>query len=116
MDITYHLTGNLKRLRMPAVIENLETRLEEAKERNLGYLEFLSLLVQDEIVSRESNNLAGRIKKARIDPQMSFEAFVSISTPMYCLQRPLETFPLAISSSRSAIFSSVVLRVLEKAT
>ena len=75
MDITYHLTGNLKRLRMPAVIENLETRLQEAKERNLGYLEFLSLLVQDEIVSRESNNLAGRIKKARIDPQMSFEAF-----------------------------------------
>ncbi|MFW6209621.1 MAG: IS21-like element helper ATPase IstB [Spirochaetota bacterium] len=75
MDMSYHLSDNLKRLRMPAVIENLELRAREATDHNLGYVEFLSLLIQDEIDSRESNNLAKRLKAARLQPHMSFEAF-----------------------------------------
>lgn len=60
---------------MPAAVDNLELRQREAEERELGYLEFLSLVIQDEITSRESNNLAGRLKNARLDPRLTFETF-----------------------------------------
>lgn len=75
MEMTQHLVSNLKRLRMPAAVDNLELRQREAEERQLGYLEFLSLVVQDEVTSRESNNLAGRLKNARLDPRLTFETF-----------------------------------------
>jgi hypothetical protein len=52
------LENHLRRLRMPAMMENLNLRLREAEEGNLGYLDFLVLLIQDEVDSREANNLS----------------------------------------------------------
>jgi len=75
MNMKHHLINNLKRLKMPAVSENLEIREREAKEHNMGYLEFLSLLLQDEIANRESNILAKRIQSGNLDPRMTFESF-----------------------------------------
>ena len=51
MEIRQHLEKNLKRLKMPGLVYNLELRLQEAADNKLGYLEFLSLLIQDEIVN-----------------------------------------------------------------
>ena len=48
MEMHHHLERNLKRLRMPGMLYNLENRAQEAQENNLGYLEFLRLLLQDE--------------------------------------------------------------------
>ena len=41
----------------------------------MGYLEFLSLLVQDEISNRESNNMKKRLKAAGFGQEKTFEGF-----------------------------------------
>jgi DNA replication protein DnaC len=75
MHVDHHVAANLKRLKLPAVSENLEAREREAREQRLGYIEFLSLLIQDEIASREANILAKRLSTGALDPRFSFESF-----------------------------------------
>ena len=75
MHVNETLENNLKRLRMPAMLDNLNIRLKEAEETNLGYLELLMLLVQDEVDSRESNNLNKRVKNGGLNPRMTFETY-----------------------------------------
>jgi DNA replication protein DnaC len=75
MNMNHHVSANLKRLKLPAVSENLELREREAREQRLGYIEFLSLLIQDEIASREANILAKRLLTGALNPRLSFESF-----------------------------------------
>jgi DNA replication protein DnaC len=75
MNMNHHVQTHLKRLKLPAVMENLETREREAREANLGYVEFLSLLIQDEIASRETNILQKRIAGGSLNPRLTFETF-----------------------------------------
>ena len=75
MQHAYHISENLKRLRLPGMLYNLEIRSKEARDNNLGYMEFLSLLVQDELISRESNNLAKRLKAAGFGIEKTFEGY-----------------------------------------
>jgi DNA replication protein DnaC len=75
MELTHHMRSNLKRLRLPGVAETLDVRVREARENKLGYLEFLSLLVQDEIVNRDANNLQKRLKAAGFPYEKTFEGF-----------------------------------------
>ncbi len=48
-----------------------DLRLSDAKANNLGHLEFLSLLVQDELVNRKDNMLSKRLKAAGFGVQKS---------------------------------------------
>jgi len=75
MNMNHHVSAHLKRLKLPSVCENLELREREAREQGLGYVEFLSLLMQDEIASREANILAKRIQLGALDPRLTFESF-----------------------------------------
>lgn len=75
MDMRFHLTNDLKRLRMPGMIETLDLRIKEATEGNFGYLEFFQLLVQDEIANREANNLVKRLKTGNLSNRCTFESF-----------------------------------------
>jgi DNA replication protein DnaC len=69
------LSGILKRLKLPAMADNLDLRVREAEEGKLGFLEFTSLLVQDELASRESNSFQKRLKVAGVSSRMTFELF-----------------------------------------
>ena len=62
MEIKQHLEKNLKRLKMPGLVYNLELRLQEATDNQLGHLEFLSLLIQDEIINREPADISRKEK------------------------------------------------------
>lgn len=75
MDDRHHLEQQLKRLKMPGLAQTLDLRLSEARESNLGYLEFLSLLIEDEMQSRENNMLGKRLKAAGFGVQQTFEQF-----------------------------------------
>jgi DNA replication protein DnaC len=75
MEHIHHLNENLKRLRLPGMLNNLEVRAREASENRLGYMEFFSLLVQDELISRESNNFEKRIKDAGFGIEKTFEGY-----------------------------------------
>ena len=73
--LTADLSSDLKRLRLPAMADNLDLRSREAEEAKLGYLEFAALLVQDELASRESNSFQKRLKAAGVASKMTFETF-----------------------------------------
>lgn len=75
MQIRHQLEEQLKKLRMPGMWQGLDMRVKEAQENDLGYLEFLSLLVGDELNNRDSSALRNRIKAAGFGVQRTFEGF-----------------------------------------
>ncbi|MCP4129505.1 MAG: ATP-binding protein [bacterium] len=75
MEQMNQLNGKLKKLKIPGMMNNLELRANEARDNDLGYIEFFSLLVQDEILNRESNNFEKRMKAAGFGIQKTFEGY-----------------------------------------
>ena len=62
--MTPQLQTNLKRLNLSGLLSTLEVRLLEAASNQLSPLEFLELLVADEIQARNDRAIARRIKDA----------------------------------------------------
>lgn len=75
MEMRQELERQLKRLKMPGVWHALEIRLAEAREGKLGHLEFLSLLIQDELSSREDSMFTKRLKAAGFGVERTFAEF-----------------------------------------
>ncbi len=75
MSISPLLTSRLKLLRLSGILESLDLRLEQARSNNLGYLEFMELIVQDETERREANTLNQRLKKASFEEPKCIEEF-----------------------------------------
>jgi len=69
------LLSILKRLKLPGISHNLDLRLNEARENDINHLDFLALLIQDEMTSREANNLEKRIRLAGFSSHTTFETF-----------------------------------------
>lgn len=57
MTKVHHLTSKLKALKLGGMLDTLELRLEQARTDRLGYVEFLELLLEDE-VQRRANNIS----------------------------------------------------------
>jgi DNA replication protein DnaC len=55
---------SLKQLRLSGLLESLEVRLQEAASHHLNHLEFLELILQDELVVRADRLLKRRTKAA----------------------------------------------------
>jgi DNA replication protein DnaC len=60
------LTTRLRHLRLSGMAEALPLRVEQAKAAPLEYLDFLDLLVQDELTRRADRLFARRLKQAGI--------------------------------------------------
>ena len=71
----HEIIATLKRFKFPGAIANLDIRLKEVQENELGHMDFLYLVLQDELLSRESNNLEKRIRSAGFMVQLTFEQF-----------------------------------------
>ncbi|MBW1838496.1 MAG: ATP-binding protein [Deltaproteobacteria bacterium] len=71
----HHLIEHLKKLKLPGMMNNFEMRLKEAQDNKLGYREFFSLLVQDEVTNREANRFQMRIKAACFKEEKVFEDY-----------------------------------------
>jgi DNA replication protein DnaC len=69
------LKAALKRLNLSGLIDTLEMRLNEANGNQLSHLEFLELLVNDEIAVREDRAIARRLKAARFRELKNIEDF-----------------------------------------
>jgi DNA replication protein DnaC len=59
-----HLRQALKQLRLSGLLESLEVRLQEAASHHLNHVEFLELILQDELAVRSDRLLKRRIKAA----------------------------------------------------
>jgi DNA replication protein DnaC len=58
------LRNTLKKLRLSGLLEGLEIRLQEAAGHGLSHLEFLELILQDELAVRSDRRLQRRVKAA----------------------------------------------------
>jgi len=75
MDTIPELTPHLRRLRLSGVLETLEARNRQAIAEQVSYLDFLSLLVLDEVERRNMRQLEGRLKRAGCASAMTLEGF-----------------------------------------
>ncbi len=69
------LQPRLKRLKLGGMLQTLELRLDQAHQEKLGHLEFLELMLEDEIQRRANKALARRIQRARFEETQSLSDF-----------------------------------------
>lgn len=90
MELTHHLETPLKRLRLSGILETLETRTQQAIDGQWSYVEFLSRLLEDEVVRREHKQLALRVRRATLNTSKTLEAFDFAFNPTINRQRVLD--------------------------
>jgi len=75
MTATHELLATLRRLKMSGMLDTLEVRLDQARAGELGHLEFLQVLCEDELTRRDASALARRVRAARFDELSTLEEF-----------------------------------------
>ncbi len=73
--MTNQLIQQLKGLKLGGIVDTLELRNREALERKISYMDFLSLLVEDEIERRNQARYTRMLRKANFDPNKTLESF-----------------------------------------
>ena len=69
------LTNKLKLLKLGGMLATLDVRQHQAEDQRLGHVEFLALLLDDEIDRRQTKMLAQRLHRARFEEQKTLEEF-----------------------------------------
>ena len=75
MANVHHLQPKLKLLRLGGMLDTLEVRMHQAEQGRLGYLQFLELMIEDEITRREQKSLAYRLAQAHFEEIRTLEEF-----------------------------------------
>lgn len=89
------LVRRLKRLRLGGLLPTLAARATGARQTGLGPLEFLELVLQDEIDRRESHTLAQRLTAAGFEEPVTLEPVVWDTAVSFDRPRVRELFSLA---------------------
>jgi len=90
METTMLLETYLKQLRLPAFLHNYAKFAEDAAQANLSYDRYLLALAEQEIVQRDENRKASRIKAARFPVLKELADFDFSCVPSLNKQRILE--------------------------
>ena len=69
------LNQALKQLKLTGMLTTLDERLAQARAGDLGHLEFLQVLCEDELARRQSVALTRRLTRAHFESQATLEAF-----------------------------------------
>jgi DNA replication protein DnaC len=75
MNLEHQLQMQLKALHLGGFLQTLDLRLKQAQSASLGYVEFLELLVQDEVERREAKKLNLRLSRASFEEEKTLEGF-----------------------------------------
>ena len=75
MNLIPELTHLLKQLHLSGILDSLEARNREAIDRKLSHIDFLSLLIHDEVARRENKKLELRLRRANFRSQKTLEGF-----------------------------------------
>ena len=75
MTAFHQLEQQLKLLKLGGMLTTIEQRIHQAEDGHLGYVDFLELLLEDEIERRSDHRLSLRIARARFDQVQTFEEF-----------------------------------------
>ena len=69
------LTKNLRNLKLSGVVKTIEVRNEQAIKEKLSYMEFLELLIEDELTNRKDNSYKKRFQKAHFPFTKTLEEY-----------------------------------------
>ena len=69
------LIGDLKKLRLPAMAEMLDSYTKQAVSSSMSYMDFLSGLVSEEVSYKERRSVQSRIKSAKFPVTKSLDDF-----------------------------------------
>lgn len=75
MTRAHQLEGSLRALRLSGMLDTLEVRLSQARTGELGHLEFLALLCEDEIARRDTAAVDRRLKAAHFETTANMEDY-----------------------------------------
>jgi DNA replication protein DnaC len=75
------LHASLRTLKLSGMLETLPARLTQAQAGELGHLDFLQVLCQDEIARRDSMATYRRLRRAHFDQQLTLEEFDFAASP-----------------------------------
>lgn len=75
MEHDAQLKAQLKRLKLSGILDTLEMRLLESQHNQLDYKSFLSLLLQDELETRQARKLGRLLKHAQFGAEQTLESF-----------------------------------------
>jgi len=75
MTRAHQLETNLKALALSGMLDTLEARLAQAHAGELGHLEFLQCLCEDEITRRDAAALDRRLRAARFEATATIEEY-----------------------------------------
>lgn len=75
MTARHQLESTLRTLKLSGMLDTLEARLRQATAGELGHLEFLQVLCEDEVARREAASLIKRVRQARFEETVTLEDF-----------------------------------------
>jgi DNA replication protein DnaC len=75
------LEKTLRTLKLSGMLETIEARLIQARAGELGHIEFLQVLCEDEITRRHATAITRRLRRARFDEQVTLEGFDFAASP-----------------------------------
>jgi DNA replication protein DnaC len=78
---TSSLDKALRTLKLSGMLATIEARLAQARAGELGHIDFLQVLCEDEITRRETTAMGRRLHKARFEDQATLEGFDFTASP-----------------------------------
>ena len=69
------LTPMLKQLRLSGIMDSIESRNRQAIENKMTYMDFLAIIITDEIARRNQKKLASALRRANFRNQKTLEEF-----------------------------------------
>jgi DNA replication protein DnaC len=69
------LTPLLKQLRLSGIMDSIESRNRQAIEKKMSYMDFLAMIITDEIARRNQKKLASALRRANFRNQKTLEEF-----------------------------------------
>lgn len=75
MTESHHLEATLRKLKLSGMLATIEARLAQARAGELGHLEFLQVLCEDEVARRSAKSLGERVCRARFEEPVTLEEF-----------------------------------------
>jgi DNA replication protein DnaC len=105
MEISQSLRAVLKRLKLSGVLPTLPDRVAYARKTKLAELDFLELVLQDEVARRDQQNLAVRLARAGFEEEHTLEGFDWDAPVTFDRDRVRDLFSLGfIERQEDAIF------------
>jgi DNA replication protein DnaC len=75
MELTHQLSPMLRTLRLSGILETLEIRNRQAVEQQASFVDFLTMLLHNEVERRAQSKLRLCLRRAAFDPSKTLESF-----------------------------------------